>query len=65
MLKHQLVINGTNADTVDIADTASGTGNWTKGGSVTDDTGDGFTYDIWNHGTSAAQLLIQQGVSVI
>ncbi len=59
--KHQLVVNGTLADTVDLAD-GSGTTGWTKGTSVMND---GITYDIWNHNTAAAQLLIQQNVQVI
>ena len=60
--RHQLVINGASGDTVDIADTTSGTGNWTNAGSVTDGV---VSYVIWNHNSAAAQLLVQQGVSVI
>lgn len=59
--KHQLVINGTAADTVDLAD-STGTTGWTKGSTVMNG---GITYDIWNHNTAAAHLLIQQSVQVI
>ena len=58
--KHQLVVQGTALDAVDID-----TDLWTlvMGSSVSD--ADSVVYDIWNHNTSAAQLLVQQNVRVI
>jgi hypothetical protein len=57
--KHQLVVQGTNSDVVDIDTTQ-----WAK---VMDSSvsNAGVIYDIWNHNTSATQLLVQQGVQVI
>jgi hypothetical protein len=74
--RHQLVItggtglNGTVQDTVDIDgfSTAVGATNvWTKqmsGGTALTVSNGGVTFEIWNHNTAAAQLLIQQGVMV-
>lgn len=58
--KHQLVVQGTNSDVVDID-----TNQWAKVmfSSVSD--ADSVIYDIWNHNTSAAQLLVQRGVQVV
>lgn len=56
--KHQLVVQGTNSDVVDIDTTQ-----WATSSSVRN--ADSVSYDIWNHNTSAAQLLVQQGVQVI
>jgi hypothetical protein len=56
--KHQLVVQGTALlDAVDID-----TDLWTTSSSVSNA---GVIYHIWNHNTSAAQLLVQQGVQVI
>ncbi len=56
--KHQLAITGGATDTVDI-DTSA----WTKAtGSVSDGS---VNYDVWNHNTAAAQLLIQTSVVII
>jgi hypothetical protein len=55
--KHQLVVQGTALDTLDIDTTQ-----WATSSSVRNA---GVIYDIWNHNTSATQLLVQQGVQVI
>ncbi len=55
--KHQLVVLGGNNDTVDIELT-----DWTKAGRVNDGVND---YDVWNHFSAAAQLIIQQTITVI
>ncbi len=63
--KHQVVITGSNTDIVDIDGFAisGGTNVWTKAaGTVMNN---GVTFDIWNHNTAFAQLLIQQNVQVI
>ncbi len=62
--KHQVVITGSNTDIVDIDGFAtSGTNVWAKAaGTVTNNS---VTFDIWNHNTAQAQLLIQQNVQVI
>ncbi len=63
--RHQVVITGSNTDTVDIDGFAisGGTNVWAKAaGTVMNN---GVTFDIWNHNTAAAQLLIQQSVQVI
>ncbi len=63
--RHQVVITGSNTDTVDIDGFAisGGTNVWAKAaGTVMNN---GVTFDIWNHNTAAAQLLIQQNVQVI
>jgi hypothetical protein len=64
--RHQVAITGGATDTVDIDGYSSAVGAsnvWAKAtGTVTNN---GVTFDIWNHNTAAAQLLIQQGVGVI
>ncbi len=55
--KHQLVVLGGNNDTVDIE-----LSDWTKAGRVNDGVSD---YDVWNHFSAAAQLIIQQTITVI
>ncbi len=56
--KHQLLINGNSNDFVDIS------ADWFKeaGSMVSDGT---HTYEVWNNNSAAAQLLIQQNVTVI
>lgn len=60
--KHQVAITGNATDTVDLAD-GTGTANWTKAAGTASN--NGISYDIWNHNTAAAQLLIQVGMTVI
>ena len=55
--KHQLVVLGGNNDTVDIE-----LSDWTKAGRVNDGVSD---YDVWNHFSAAAQLIIQQTITVM
>jgi hypothetical protein len=59
--KHQVVINRGANDIVDLSD-GSGTAGWTSVGTVLNGT---ITYDIWNSTTGNAQLIIQQGSTVI
>lgn len=67
--RNQLVIDGgTSGASLDVVDIELE--NWTKvlvsvGGAAATVSNAGNTYEIWNHNSLAAQLLIQQGVSVI
>ncbi len=60
--RHQITIEGTSLDSVDLVD-GNGTSAWTNAGSVTNILG--TIYNVWNHNTAAAQILIQQNVQVI
>ena len=57
--RHQVVVLGSATDTVDLVNGAS---DWTAGG-TTAGVPSG-TYDIWNHNTAAAQLLINTSITV-
>jgi hypothetical protein len=53
--RHQLVIDGTASDTVQVA----GGSDWTSAGTASSSiSGAAQSYNVWNHNTSAAQLLI-------
>ena len=64
----QLVIRGATGSTVDLVDSATGTTGWTKLSSVVYGTNWGApteTYNVWDHTSSQAILLVQTGVQVI
>jgi hypothetical protein len=53
--RYQLVIDGTASDTVQVA----GGSDWTSAGTASSSiSGAAQSYNVWNHNTSAAQLLI-------
>jgi hypothetical protein len=57
--RHQLVIDGTSADTVQVV----GGSNWTQAGTVSSSiSGASQTYNVWNHNSSAAQLLMDADI---
>ncbi len=61
--KHQLVVTGGASDAVDVD-----TNQWTRvmsGANAATVTNGGQTFEVWNHNTSAAQLLVQSGMQVI
>jgi len=61
--KHQLVVTGGAGDAVDVDTTQ-----WTRvmsGANAATVTNGGQTFEVWNHNTSAAQLLLQSGMQVI
>ncbi len=58
--RHQLVIDGGANDVVDV----TGGANWTQAGSVTSSiSGSLQTYHVWNHNSSAAQMLIDADIT--
>jgi hypothetical protein len=60
--RHQITIEGTSLDSVDLVD-GNGTSAWTNAGSVNNNVG--IIFNVWNHNSAAAQILIQQNVQVI
>jgi hypothetical protein len=59
-IRHQIVVLGTASDTVGLVD---GNSVWTKMDGTTAGVL-GSTYAIWNHNTAAAQLLIDNNITV-
>jgi hypothetical protein len=58
--RHQLVIDGNAHDTVLV----SGGSNWTLAGTVTSSiSGTSQVYNVWNHNTSSAQMLIDADIT--
>jgi hypothetical protein len=55
---HQLVVDGTNADSVTIKST---TGTWTNAGTVNDGTSN---FVVWQNTTTNSQLIVKSGVTV-
>jgi hypothetical protein len=58
--RHQLVVDGAAGDVVDVAGGAS----WTLAGTVSSSiSGATQTYNVWNHNSSAAQMLIDSDIA--
>jgi hypothetical protein len=58
--RHQLVIDGSAGDTVQV----SGGSSWTLAGLVSSSqSGNSQTYNVWNHNTALAQMLIDSDIT--